>query len=105
VRVARPHPRRPGDRRRANRDGERRARGVRAVRRAAGFVIAQDEDTAPYPEMPRAAIATAAVDLVLPLCRVAFALTALVMGSEAAIARHPAPLLVGRCLRAHRPVA
>jgi two-component system chemotaxis response regulator CheB len=82
--------------------GDDGARGVRAVRRAGGFVIAQDEDTAPYPDMPLAAVATAAVDLVLPLCRVAFALTALVMGAEAAIARHPAPPLVGRQLRAHR---
>jgi two-component system chemotaxis response regulator CheB len=83
--------------------GDDGARGVRAIRRAAGFVIAQDEDTAEHPEMPRAATATAAVDLVLPLYRVAFALTALVMGAEDAVARHKTPPLVGRQLRA-RPL-
>lgn len=76
------------------------ARGARAVRRAGGFVIAQDEATAEHPDMPRAAVEAAAADLVLPLCRVAFALTALVMGVDAAVARHPPPGPVGRRLRA-----
>ncbi|HEY1378301.1 MAG TPA: chemotaxis protein CheB [Gemmataceae bacterium] len=76
------------------------ARGVRAVRGAGGFVIAQDGATAAYPGMPQSAVDTGRVDLVLPLRRLAFALTALVMGGEAACARHPAPGPVGRGLRA-----
>jgi two-component system chemotaxis response regulator CheB len=79
--------------------GDDGARGVRAVRRFGGFVIAQDGDEAECPDMPLSATATAAVDLTLPLCRIAFALTALVVGAEAALARHPAPALVGRRLR------
>jgi two-component system chemotaxis response regulator CheB len=75
------------------------ARGVRAVRRSGGFVIAQDESSAEHPEMPRAAVETAGVDLVLPLGRIGFALTALAMGAEAAMALLPDPGLVGRELR------
>jgi hypothetical protein len=41
-------------------------------------------------------------DLVLPLSRMAFALTALAMGREAALARHPDPGPIGRELRAAR---
>ena len=51
--------------------------------------------------MPRSAIDTARVDLVLPARRLAFALTALVMGADAAGARHPDPGPVGRALRAN----
>jgi two-component system, chemotaxis family, CheB/CheR fusion protein len=39
--------------------------GVRAVRGAGGLAIAQDPDTAEYDSMPRAALATGLVDLVL----------------------------------------
>ncbi len=46
------------------RDG---ARGAQALKRAGGTVIAQDEATADHPAMPLAAVATGAVDLVLPL--------------------------------------
>lgn len=80
--------------------GEDGARGVQVVRRRGGFVLVQDERSAEHFDMPQAAIETGRVDLVLPLCRMAFALTALVMGSEAAMARHPHPGPVGRALRA-----
>jgi two-component system chemotaxis response regulator CheB len=80
--------------------GEDGARGVRAVGERGGFVIAQDETSAEYSEMPEAAIRTARVDLVLPLCRIAFALTALVMGAQAAVVLHPEVGPVGRGLRA-----
>jgi two-component system chemotaxis response regulator CheB len=75
------------------------ARGVRAVRAADGFVIAQDESTSDHFDMPRAAIDTGRVDIVLPSYRLAFALTALVMGADAAGERHPDPGPVGRGLR------
>jgi hypothetical protein len=55
--------------------------------------------------MPGAAIDRARVDPVLPLCRVAFTLTALVMGAEAAVALHPHPGLAGPALRAGRQSA
>jgi len=79
--------------------GDDGARGVREVRRCGGFVIAQDEATAEHFDMPRAAIDTGQVDLVLPAGRLAFALTALVMGAEAAVARHPDPGPIGRLAR------
>ncbi|QKT03834.1 PAS domain-containing protein [Ectothiorhodospiraceae bacterium 2226] len=41
------------------------AQGARAIRAAGGFVIAQDPTTAKYDSMPRAAINTGVVDLVL----------------------------------------
>ena len=41
--------------------------GVRDVRAMGGTVIAQDPTTAEHPGMPRAAIATGAVDYILPL--------------------------------------
>lgn len=81
--------------------GEDGARGVRPIRELGGFVIAQDESSAEHFSMPRAAIETARVDLVLPLGRIAFALTVLVMGQEAALALHPDPGPVGRGLRQH----
>jgi two-component system chemotaxis response regulator CheB len=80
--------------------GEDGARGVRSIRRRGGFVIAQDESSSEHFDMPRAAIETARVDLVLPLCRIAFALTALVMGPQAAVVLHPDLGPVGRGLRA-----
>ncbi len=48
----------------ANDDG---AYGVQRVRRRGGLTIAQDPETAARPDMPRAAIATGAVQHVLPL--------------------------------------
>ena len=43
------------------------ANGIRAVKRAGGFVIAQDQATSIIWGMPRAAIETGVVDVVLPL--------------------------------------
>ena len=43
------------------------AAGVRAVRQAGGKTLAQDPDTAKYKGMPESAIATGAVDYVLPI--------------------------------------
>jgi two-component system chemotaxis response regulator CheB len=59
------------------------ARGVRAVKRVGGYVIAQDPGTARAPEMPRAAMATGCTDLVLPLQVVGPALVAIVMAPGA----------------------
>lgn len=75
------------------------ARGVQATGSGGGFVLAQDEGSAECFDMPRAAIETGRVDLVLPLCRMAFALTALMIGGENALARHADPGPVGRVLR------
>ncbi|HKW49528.1 MAG TPA: chemotaxis protein CheB [Gemmatimonadaceae bacterium] len=47
--------------------GRNRAGGVRRVKDAGGTVIAQDEATSRYFSMPQAALATGAVDSVLPL--------------------------------------
>ena len=58
----------------ANDDG---ADGVRAVKARGGATIAQDPDEAERAEMPAAAIATGAVDRVLPLGRIAPALAEL----------------------------
>ena len=44
--------------------------GVQAVKQAGGTVIAQDEATSEWFSMPRSAIATGAVDFVLPLDRI-----------------------------------
>src|SRR6202030_261871 len=43
------------------------ARGVQAIKKAGGTVIAQDEDTSEFFGMPSASIATGTVDIVLPL--------------------------------------
>jgi len=51
----------------ANDDG---AEGVRRVKSRGGIVIVQDPATAEAPEMPRAAIAGASVDRILPLDRI-----------------------------------
>lgn len=48
--------------------------GARAVKGAGGLVIAQDPEEAGFDGMPRSAIATGAVDLVLPLAKVADAI-------------------------------
>lgn len=62
----------------AARDGEL---GVRAVKRMGGMVIAQDEETSAVFGMPRAAIDSGAVDLVLPLPSIAPALVELAVNS------------------------
>jgi len=51
----------------ANADG---ARGTARIKQSGGFVIVQDPETAEAPEMPRAAIASTAVDRILPLDRI-----------------------------------
>src|SRR4029453_14135632 len=55
--------------------------GVREVKAVGGITIAQDPETAPYDGMPRAAIATGMIDLVLPPAMIATEL--------AKIAAHP----------------
>lgn len=52
------------------------SRGVRAVHEAGGLVIVQSEDTAKFDGMPRSAIETGHVDLVLPPSAMAQALLA-----------------------------
>ena len=51
--------------------GDDGASGVRAVKRAGGVVIAQDEASCVVAGMPKAAIATGVVDEVLPLTQIA----------------------------------
>ena len=53
------------------------AAGVVAIKAAGGVVIAQDQATADHFGMPQAAIATGAVEYVLPLGEIGPALTAL----------------------------
>ncbi len=48
--------------------------GLKAVKEKGGLVIAQDPDEASYDGMPRSAIATKAVDLVLPVAKIPAAL-------------------------------
>ena len=57
------------------RDG---AAGARAIRRAGGLVIAQDEATSVVFGMPRAAVESGAVNVVLPLNGIASTLTTFV---------------------------
>lgn len=54
------------------------ARGVTAVKEHGGSVIVQDPATAQFAGMPRSAISTGLVDLVLPLEEIASAVTRLV---------------------------
>jgi two-component system chemotaxis response regulator CheB len=55
------------------RDG---AHGIAAIRRRGGLTMAQDDATAEAPGMPSAAIDIGRADMVLPLDRIAAALTA-----------------------------
>jgi two-component system CheB/CheR fusion protein len=48
--------------------------GLKAVREEGGLIIAQDPDEASYDGMPRSAIMTGAVDLVLPVAKIGEAL-------------------------------
>jgi two-component system CheB/CheR fusion protein len=50
------------------------SRGLKAVKEQHGFVIAQDHDEAVLDGMPRSAIETGAVDLVLPVAKILEAL-------------------------------
>lgn len=60
------------------------AMGVKAIKKMGGTVIVQDESTAEFDGMPRAAQKTGAVDFVLPLHEIAPALEKLVRAGEAA---------------------
>jgi two-component system chemotaxis response regulator CheB len=79
--------------------GDDGARGCRAVRKAGGYVLAQDETSSYRFDMPRSAIEVAGVDLVLPLRRFAFALTTLVAGIDTALGLSDAVEPVGRDAR------
>ncbi|MBR7834523.1 chemotaxis protein CheB [Actinospica durhamensis] len=58
--------------------GKDGARGVSAVKARGGTVLAQDPESADFPGMPQAAVATGMVDLVLPLDEIAPAVVRLV---------------------------
>ena len=60
------------------------AAGIKAIRAAGGFVIAQSPRSAEFPDMPHAAIETRKVDLVLPLRAIGYALTRLTMPEQQA---------------------
>jgi two-component system chemotaxis response regulator CheB len=69
------------------------AEGVRAIKAGGGRVLAQNEATSLAFGMPRAAIATGCVDLVLPLERIATAIMTLVtVPGGAELLRVPAAL-------------
>jgi two-component system chemotaxis response regulator CheB len=50
------------------------ADGVRAIKAAGGFIIVQDPQTAQFPSMPDAAVATRCADRILPLGDIGFLL-------------------------------
>jgi two-component system chemotaxis response regulator CheB len=56
--------------------------GLRAVKRAGGRVIAQNEATSVIYGMPREAVAAGVVDLELPITEIGPRLTALVAGAK-----------------------
>jgi len=58
------------------------AAGARAVKRAGGIVIAQDEQTSEFFGMPQAAIESGAVAMILPLDRIAQAILKLARGAD-----------------------
>jgi two-component system chemotaxis response regulator CheB len=62
----------------ANADG---AQGAKTIKQRGGFVVVQDPADAESPEMPRAAIAAARVDRILPLERIGPFLVELSRGS------------------------
>ena len=59
--------------------------GLKAVKEKRGFIIAQDPDDAAYDGMPRSAIMTGAVDLVLPVAKIPGAL----IKSSRKVSTHP----------------
>ncbi len=56
--------------------------GIRAIKERGGTTIAQDEKTSEFFGMPQAAIATGAVDFILPLQDIAHAIEMLARGRE-----------------------
>jgi two-component system CheB/CheR fusion protein len=64
--------------------------GLQAIKRRCGLVIAQDPDEAGHDGMPRSAIMTGAVDLVLPLAEIPAALARCDRGSPPRVAREDA---------------
>lgn len=60
------------------------AAGLQAIRRAGGFVVAQDPRRCEYPGMPSSAIETRKVDMVLALPEIGFALETLTQRAFAA---------------------
>ena len=60
------------------------SRGVQAIKKMGGKVIAQDKATSKVWGMPAAAIATGCVDWILPLDTIGAAITNLVMHGEIA---------------------
>jgi two-component system CheB/CheR fusion protein len=65
--------------------------GLRAVKKRGGFVIAQDPEEAGYDGMPRGAIATGCVDLVLPVAGIPRALAGYARRIALAPRESPAP--------------
>lgn len=60
-------------------------KGVQVIKRKGGVVIAQEPTTADFPGMPRSAIETGAVDLVVPLDQIASTLISLVTRGESSV--------------------
>ena len=56
--------------------------GVPVIKRMGGVVIAQEPTTADIPGMPRSAIETGAVDMIVPLNQIASTLISLVVGGR-----------------------
>ncbi|WP_143130985.1 chemotaxis protein CheB [Roseospirillum parvum] len=81
------------------------AHGVRAVRAAGGLVLAQSPDNAKYDGMPRAAIETGLVDLILPAERIARELPRLLQRQRQIVSQEMVPEELAaverlvRCLR------
>lgn len=66
------------------------AQGARAIRAAGGFVIAQQPESAKYDSMPRAAIGTGMVDIVLPAADIGVQLSSIVEHLRESDAAHDA---------------
>lgn len=60
-------------------------KGVQIIKKRGGVVIAQEPTTADFPGMPRSAIETGAVDLVVPLDQIASTLISLVTRGEPSV--------------------
>ncbi len=65
------------------------SRGLMAIKEQGGYVIAQEPEEAGYDGMPRSAIATGAVDAVLPVDQIPAALIARARGPEIAVTEAP----------------